>query len=219
MTRKDTILIAVFVNAALLIALFVTAIKRDETEKVVMDRAIAEVKPIALPEPKKITQAGGDEVDQVLQEFSEKKMAVVEKPPSKIDFTKELEAITKAAAKPAKIVEAAPSGDYIEVTVKKGDVLERIAHAHQSSVDEIMKYNHLSSALLQIGQVIKVPKKGKTAPQATGGTDFYTVKQGDNPWAIAVKNHMKVDELLKLNNLSEEKARTLRPGDKLRIRK
>ncbi|NGX37754.1 MAG: Peptidoglycan endopeptidase LytF [Chlamydiae bacterium] len=219
MTRKDTITIAVLVNAALLIALFVTAIKRDHTEKVVTERLIAEVKPIALPEQKEPARARGDEVDQILKEFTEKKVAQEEKPASKIDFTKELEAITKAAAVPIKTKTVSPTGDYREVTVKKGDVLERIAHTNHSSVDEIMKYNHLSSAMLQIGQVIKVPKKGKAAAMPSNETELYTVKQGDNPWAIAVKNHMKLDELLKLNNLNEEKARNLRPGDKLRIRK
>lgn len=46
---------------------------------------------------------------------------------------------------------------------------------------------------------------------------YYTVKNGDNPWTIAVKNHMKVDELLKLNHLDADKAKRLKPGDQLRI--
>ncbi|NGX46548.1 MAG: hypothetical protein K940chlam2_01740, partial [Chlamydiae bacterium] len=45
-----------------------------------------------------------------------------------------------------------------------------------------------------------------------------TVVSGDNPWTIAVKNRIKVDQLLKLNGLNEEKARCLKPGDRLRIR-
>jgi hypothetical protein len=32
-----------------------------------------------------------------------------------------------------------------------------------------------------------------------------------------MKNQMKVDELLRLNNLDEEKAKRLKPGDQLRI--
>ena len=65
--------------------------------------------------------------------------------------------------------------------------------------------------------MLKIPAKGQAAPSADVAK-FYTVKQGDNPWTIAVKNQLKVDELLKLNDLNDEKARRLRPGDKLRIR-
>ncbi len=48
--------------------------------------------------------------------------------------------------------------------------------------------------------------------------EYYTVKAGDNPWTIAMKYHLKVDELLKLNNLDKNSARRIKPGDQLRIR-
>jgi nucleoid-associated protein YgaU len=47
---------------------------------------------------------------------------------------------------------------------------------------------------------------------------YYIVKSGDNPWSIAIKNHIKFDELLRLNHLDEDKAKKLKPGDKLRIK-
>ena len=47
---------------------------------------------------------------------------------------------------------------------------------------------------------------------------YYTVKPGDNPWTIAMKHHIKVDDLLKMNDLDNHKAKKLRPGDKLKIR-
>ncbi len=43
------------------------------------------------------------------------------------------------------------------------------------------------------------------------------MKKGDSPWTIAVKNQMKVEDLLKLNNLNEAQAKRLKPGDQLRI--
>ncbi len=46
---------------------------------------------------------------------------------------------------------------------------------------------------------------------------YYIVKKGDSPWSIAMKNNLKLDDLIKLNNLDNEKAKKLRPGDKLRI--
>ncbi|NGX59115.1 MAG: D-gamma-glutamyl-meso-diaminopimelic acid endopeptidase CwlS [Chlamydiae bacterium] len=221
MTRKDTILIAVLVNVALLIALFVTAIKRDDKKlSPTFSHDIAEVQSIALPESQKmdeIKMTKGDEIDQVLKEFSEKSQVKEGKTTKAIDFAKELEAITKAAN--SKEIAAPKSGAGGKaVTVRKGDILEKIARAHQVSVDEIITYNHLASTTLQIGQVLKIPGKNSASSTASlETTKYYTVKQGDNPWTIAVKNKIKVDELLKLNDLNEEKARCLRPGDKLRI--
>jgi LysM repeat protein len=48
--------------------------------------------------------------------------------------------------------------------------------------------------------------------------EYYTMKVGDNPWSIAMKHHIKVDELLKMNGLNEKTARKLKPGDRLKIR-
>lgn len=128
------------------------------------------------------------------------------------------------------------SSQMAEVRVKKGDVLEKIARQNGVSVDALMKANGLSSSRLKIGQVLKIPGKSSvrqtheqpvhaSAPVTTaaaapssGEGQYYTVKNGDNPWTIAVKNHMKVEDLLKLNDLNEERARRLKPGDKLRIR-
>jgi len=81
---------------------------------------------------------------------------------------------------------------------------------------------------LRIGQVLKIPPKtaiistasspaSPPSQSAASTPKHYIVKNGDNPWTIAVKNHMKVEDLLKLNNLDQEKARKLKPGDKLII--
>ena len=80
-----------------------------------------------------------------------------------------------------------------------------------------MKLNQLHTSNLRIGQVLKIPAKGKTeTPTAKeSGVKYYTVRNGDNPWTIAVKHHMKVEELLKLNNMTQEKARRLKPGDQI----
>lgn len=226
MTRKDTIIIAVLVNAALLIALFVTAIKRDDAPQRESETIAAAVETIAIPEIKnEIKTAQGDEIDLVLKEFTQKsaEAAAIEEP-TKIDFVKELEAITKSVSGLPEQSYEAPSDDFVKVTVKKGDVLEKIARANHSTVDEITRVNNLKSSMLQIGQTLKVPRKAGSPAAVvkavhSTGEEFYTVKQGDNPWAIAVKNHLRVDELLKLNNLTEDSARHLKPGDKLRIRK
>ncbi|MDN3506768.1 MAG: LysM peptidoglycan-binding domain-containing protein [Simkaniaceae bacterium] len=210
MTRKDTILIAVVVNSALLITLFATAMTREDKQVAAAVNKVEKLQSIPIVEaPKKVAKTG-DEIDQVLQEFTAKE----DKAPKAIDFAKELEAITKAAAP---VEKKKPLATGNQVTVKKGDSLDKIARANGVSVDALVSANNLTNTVLQIGQVLKIPARGEST-QAAGGDQFYTVKQGDNPWTIAVKNQLKVDELLKLNNLNEEKARRLRPGDKLRIR-
>lgn len=235
MTRKDTILVAALINAGLLIVLFVSALKNTEdSEKVAFQKDTIEVAPrevVAYNEPKKIA---GDEVDLVLKQYTQPdplQVPVVAEAPSAPNFVEDLQGIVQAApvqtvAAPAiNISSSVEAPLWIEVKVKKGDVLEKIARQHRTTVTEIMKTNHLSSTQLKIGQVLKIASSSKetSAPKAEPAVldsagKFYTVKSGDSPWTIAVKNHMKVEDLLKLNNMTEEKARKLRPGDQIRIR-
>lgn len=120
-----------------------------------------------------------------------------------------------------------PSKKTIEVTVKSGDSLDKIARANNTTINAIKELNQLKSDRLKIGQVLKVQpgeKKSKAASSekktevAQGDVEYYTVKSGDNPWKIAKQFHIKVDDLLKLNNLDEEKARNMKIGDKIRVR-
>ncbi|MFS8563798.1 MAG: LysM peptidoglycan-binding domain-containing protein [Rhabdochlamydiaceae bacterium] len=102
-------------------------------------------------------------------------------------------------------------------------MLEKIARLNHVTVDEIMQANKMSNTRLKIGQVLKIPTKSKKTqatssnPAEASHVKYYTIKNGDNLWAIAVKNHMKMEDLLKLNNLTEEKARRLKAGDQIRI--
>lgn len=235
MTRKDTIIIASLVNGILLLVLFLTGVQTTaaspqvEAKKVekVEAKGIAFVEPIAIaPAPKQeVKTAQGDEIDQLLRQFAQQQHQMekqVEKAAPQVDLVKEIEAITKGVQEVRKPQESAPASEHLQVVVKKGDVLEKIARAHQTSVKEIMDLNKLPSTMLRIGQVLKIPsKKGaKSQPVAavSSKAEYYTVKTGDSPWSIAVKHQLKVDELLRLNNLNEEKARQLKPGDQLRIR-
>jgi LysM repeat protein len=77
---------------------------------------------------------------------------------------------------------------------------------------------------LKIGQVLQIPVVQNNRPTISlpvvaeaSETEYYVIKSGDNPWKIAKQFHVKFDDLLKLNNLDEEKARNLKIGDKIRI--
>lgn len=232
MSRRDTIIIAVLLNAGLLIVLFATSLKTSNTESEPASVSLAAPSQAEHPQALVVQQPQNtDEVDQMIKQYQPPAIAsqATETKPS---FADDLQAIatgespipTTSVANQPQQQETHTEAAFKEVKVKKGDALEKIARANHVSVDEIMKANNLTTTRLKIGQVLKIPAKGakKTAASASTGTEtgakYYTVKNGDNPWTIAVKNHIKVEDLLKLNNLDEERARRLKPGDQIRIK-
>ncbi len=225
MNRRDTIIIAVLLNAGLLIVLFATSLKSDKTEEAappvsVLSSNQPEVQHRTTPVAAISSASAPDQVDQVIKQYVTPQV-MDQASSEQSNFLADLQAIGTEQS-PAPVMEAVQSEpSYHEVKVKKGDVLERIARQNQVSVNDLMKANKLSSTRLKIGQTLRIPSKGanKSVASVTDeGEKFYTIKTGDNPWTIAVKHHMKVDELLKLNNMNEDKARRLKPGDRLRVK-
>jgi len=246
MDRKKTILIAVLINAGLLVLLFVVALHHDEatgksvelaqatapeTQPLFNDTPVATDAPLA----QSATDANGLALPQPMTAAmppaplsNEQEAQIVHQLPPLATPDAGVPAL--AVAPPAQSASPLMAAMPLEVKVRRGDSLEKIAKAHRISVDEIIRLNHLPSSFLRIGQVLKLPSertlhaaaKPKTlvADNALNGAhpEYYTVRVGDNPWTIAMKHHMKVDELLKVNNINEEKARRLKPGDRLRIR-
>ena len=223
MDRKKTILVAVLINAGLLVVLFIAALTTEEesaSEMSQMSMVHETAQPLFI-EP--VDLAVKPPPLATAPQLAPPEIPAVVLPPMV------LESPPIAAAPSEPVVQASTAeSTYVEVTVKKGDSLEKIAKAHNTTVDELIKLNQLSNSFLRIGQVLKIPV-GKTVMVATpkiikplqseiASSEFYTVKVGDNPWTIAMKHHMKVEELLKLNSLNEERARKLKPGDRLRIR-
>lgn len=246
MSRKDIIIMSVLVNAGLIIILLVSSLTSKESYFVASSATVAEsildsnengmissVKPedkfvpsnivsdkiIAVEEkaaeqPIAMAQQMAEEVVHKLPE-----VATLEEPKVEVNELKEL---------PIQVQTQPKENKFMEVKVKKGDTLEKIAKENNTSIPEIVKINELSNTFLRIGQTLLVPKRdsvagtgiAKSAPKKTsvGEANYYTVKCGDNPWTIAMKHHLKVDELLKLNNLNSTTAKKLRPGDKLRIK-
>ena len=62
------------------------------------------------------------------------------------------------------------------------------------SVSELKNYNNLTSNLLSIGQILRIP----TANEGI----TYVVKSGDNLYSIANQYNTTVDEIKRKNNLS-----------------
>ncbi len=257
MSRRDTIIVAVLLNTGLLAVLFMMAINTDDDRinppSDVQQLAVATPEPVKVPvetdthviamaAPVTSSQANsGDELDNVLKDYA------ANIPPQTIVLdddnadTIEKEPLPqvepKAEVKPEKATaeKSTTSGSdkTVDVAVKKGDSLDKIARANNTTVDAIKKASNLKNDKLKVGQVLKVPvgsKKADTKPVAAkkekeetklvaaAETEYYTIQKGDNPWKIAKQFKVKFDDLLKLNNLDEEKARNLKVGDKIRVK-
>lgn len=84
--------------------------------------------------------------------------------------------------------------------VVSGDTLYGIAKKLDTSVDELKKINNLTTNILNVGQVLKVPTK----LVYIDGTKLYQVKKGDTLYSIAKAYNTDVDTLKSLNNLSQD---------------
>ena len=229
MTRRDIIIIAVLANMGVLALLFMLAFRTDE-EKMTEHPEIAynfvQEQPISQPllaesevnneveidlldEP---TTTASDSLDEEQIQFIESEPAASLSKPEDNFVSQPSENATKT----------------VEITVKKGDALEKIARSNGTTVEAIMKASHLKNDKLKIGQVLQVPvneKPAKANPKPAASKsisqadeEYYIIKSGDNPWKIAKQFHIKVDDLLKLNNMDEESARNLKVGEKVRVR-
>ena len=89
--------------------------------------------------------------------------------------------------------------DYFLYTVVLGDSLYSIATKYGTDVDSLKALNNLTSSLLNIGQVLKIPSSGG---ESGTGTINYVVVSGDSLYAIAKKYNTTVDEIKSLNNLT-----------------
>lgn len=206
MKRRDTIIIAVLINTGFLALLFMMATGADiEALNSIepIDHALVEAERNAQKLEKTSQVSSRDELDQVLQNYTAKQDEVPDEPQDEV-------------------IEEAPRQNYVEVTVKRGDVLEKIARTNGTTIAAIKRANNLQNEKLSIGQVLKIPLSEKkpiaAVDKSSSNVELYTLKPGDNPSKIAKKFNIRTDQLLKLNNLDEAKARNLKPGDTLRVK-
>lgn len=209
MSRRDIMIVCVLINSGLLAILFMLAVRTETIEEIPF-RLTAEVEPILAPNKEIDTTVSldqkttHDELDQVFQRYT----------------------YTTSHSSPSPQEEKTLSKDFVEVIVKQGDYLEKIARHNKTTVGAIMQANQLSNVRIDVGQILRVPTEVEER-KSTGGSQplilsegearYYTLKTGDNPWNIAKMFHVRFDELLKINSLNEERARHLKPGDVLRV--
>lgn len=92
-----------------------------------------------------------------------------------------------------------PESTYI---VKKGDSLYSIANKYNTTVDELKRINNLTSNILSIGQILKLPSDKANNVENEENTISYTVQKGDSLYSIARKYDTTIDRIKDLNNLT-----------------
>lgn len=78
--------------------------------------------------------------------------------------------------------------------VQTGDTLYGISKQFGISIADIVAENNLSSTILRIGQVLKIP--------SIETTTLYIVKEGDTLYSISRKFNVSVDDIIRINNLN-----------------
>lgn len=123
-------------------------------------------------------------------------------------------------------------------TVKKGDNLAKIAKRYNCKVKDLREWNNIKGSLLQIGQQLIVFEevKNEVAPSTTEksadtkstitpnvisnitrtqNAKLYKVKSGESLFSIASKNKVKINDILKANNMKANQK--VQPGMQLVI--
>lgn len=96
------------------------------------------------------------------------------------------------------IPSSSPGSDYFEYTVRSGDTLWLLSRRYGTTVDAIKRLNGLTSDILRIGQVLRIPA-------STSYPYFeYTVRSGDTLWLLSRRFGTTVDAIKSLNGLTSD---------------
>lgn len=233
MSRRDTIIIGVLINTGMLAILFMMAIHTEdepahdsfELSHAVVQEQLAKrsdtketLEPIAYAQ-----QAPKDELDTVIKDY----VSQLKTPPQSTPPLSHRQTHETSIPKP--IPPSHPQSDqkFVDVTIKRGDCLGKIALANNTTVREIKEANHMVDERIEVGQVIRIPvntrkkatvQETQNETKVSEGEEHYTIRKGDNIWKIAKQFNVKYEDLLRLNDISEEKARNLKIGDRIRIK-
>jgi len=111
---------------------------------------------------------------------------------------------------------AGTTADYV---VRRGDSLYTIARRHNLTVDQLKRTNGLTSTRLKPGQHLALPGTTESAPMVAKRTqpaavDTHVVKKGETLASIARRHGMAVDDLKRINDLTNSR---LKIGQRLAL--
>lgn len=107
-------------------------------------------------------------------------------------------------------------------TVRKGDTLSSIAVRFNTTVSNIRNTNHLTKDTIYVGQKLSISVNNNSLPTTLSKQqepiegEKYVVQPGDILWNIAQRCGMSVQELIRINNITDPKA--LRIGQVLYVK-
>ena len=112
MNRRDTIIIAVLLNAGLLIVLFATSVKSDKTEEAVPTTVLSSNQPEVQSMQAPIAaaskaSAGADQLDHVIQQYVTPQ--VTGQTETQPNFLADLQALGTETSTPVPVMERCPS--------------------------------------------------------------------------------------------------------------
>ncbi|MEN3777012.1 LysM peptidoglycan-binding and 3D domain-containing protein [Priestia megaterium] len=101
----------------------------------------------------------------------------------------------------------AASADTDTHKVKAGETLFSISQQHNVTVEDLKKWNGLSSTLIYANQTLQIgststDSSSSSTPTTTSSNHTYTVKSGDTLYRIAKNNGTSVQQLKDWNNIS-----------------
>jgi LysM repeat protein len=100
-------------------------------------------------------------------------------------------------------------------TVKAGDTLTGIAERFGTTSKRLRDLNNLSSDVIQIGKVLKLPGAAKPAPAPETAAKTYKIKRGDSLSQIADRFGTTTRKLMNLNGITD--ANLIRIGQVIKL--
>lgn len=91
---------------------------------------------------------------------------------------------------------------FDEYETQDDDTISKIANNNHISVEDLSKYNDMSSVILRDGQMINIPRPMRN----------YIVKNHDTVTSILAKNNLSSEQLLRANSQN-----WLKPGTKINL--
>ena len=95
-----------------------------------------------------------------------------------------------------------PTGEGQYYSVQNGDSLYSIANKFNTTVNDIVNTNALSSTIITVGQKLYIPSGGVV--EEPSNNVQYVVKRGDSLYSIARNYGTTVDEIKRMNNLNSD---------------
>ncbi|OGN65824.1 MAG: hypothetical protein A2888_02945, partial [Chlamydiae bacterium RIFCSPLOWO2_01_FULL_28_7] len=166
MSKRNTIIIAVLINASLLVVLFISAVKTKEDvineSKIAVNELVESTAIDAnslFSTETKTAEVENNNDKEFVALSSEIKPLENKSEPAFKEEEKIVHVLPKTVSEDKEVKEekivVTKNQELLEHVVKKGDNLDKIAKANNVNISEIIKLNHLPNTFLKINQKLK----------------------------------------------------------------